>query len=220
MNVDGLNESVNARSYDSPTRRAQADKTRRDIADAARTLFVERGWSGTRVRDVAAAAGVSEPTVYAVYGNKAGLATALLDSLTAAVDFRGHVSELKAAEGDPPRQIAALVAVDRQLFEHGADAITVIREAGRSNADLAPVYATGRRQGDEARRRVYGSWPAQVWRAGVGLEDALDTAAALLSVDVYLELMQARGWSADRVETWWTDTLVRLLLRDPGPGSA
>ena len=77
MNVERLNESVNARSYDSPTRRAQAEQTRRQIAHAARTLFVERGWSGTRVRDVAAAAGVSEPTVYAVYGNKAGLAMAL-----------------------------------------------------------------------------------------------------------------------------------------------
>jgi AcrR family transcriptional regulator len=214
MNVERLNESVNARSYDSPTRRAQAEKTRRQIAHAARTLFVERGWSGTRVRDVAAAAGVSEPTVYAVYGNKAGLAMALLDSLTAPIDFPRHMSEIKAAEGDPRRQIAALVAIDRQLFEHGADVITVIREAGRSNPDLAPVYVAGRRQGDEARRRVYGSWPAQAWRDGVTLDDALDTAAALLSVDVYLELTQARGWSPDRVEAWWTETLARLLLRD------
>lgn len=215
MNVERLSESVNARSYDSPTRRAQAEKTRRQIADAARTLFVERGWSGTRVRDVAAAAGVSEPTVYAVYGTKAGLAMALLDSLTAAVDLPRHMSELEAAEGDPPRQIAALVAIDRQLFEHGADAIAVIREAGRSNPDLAPVYAAGRRQGEEARRRVYGSWPTQVWRDGVSLESALDTAAALLSVDVYLELTQARGWSPDAVQTWWADTLALLLLRDP-----
>jgi len=214
MNIERLNESVNARSYDSPTRRAQAEKTRRQIAHAARTLFVERGWSGTRVRDVAAAAGVSEPTVYAVYGNKAGLAMALLDSLTAPIDFPRHMSELTAAEGDPRRQIAALVAIDRQLFEHGADVITVIREAGRSNPDLAPVYVAGRRQGDEARRRVYGSWPAQAWRDGVTLDDALDTAAALLSVDVYLELTQARGWSPDRVEAWWTETLARLLLRD------
>jgi TetR/AcrR family transcriptional regulator, regulator of cefoperazone and chloramphenicol sensitivity len=217
MNVERLTQSVNARSYDSPTRRAQAEKTRRQIADAARALFVEKGWSGTRVRDVAAAAGVSEPTVYAVYGNKAGLATALLDSLTAVVDFPRHLSELRAAEGDPVRQIAALVAIDRQLFEHGADAITVIREAGRSNPDLAPVYATGRQQGEEARRRVYGSWPEQVWRDGVSVQDALDTAAALLSVDVYLELTQTRGWSADRVQAWWADTLVHLLLQDPRP---
>jgi AcrR family transcriptional regulator len=217
MNVERLSESVNARSYDSPTRRAQAEKTRRQIADAARRLFVERGWSGTRVRDVAAAAGVSEPTVYAVYGNKAGLATALLDSLTAAIDFPRHMSDLKAAEGNPALQIAALVAIDRQLFEHGADAITVIREAGRSNPDLAPVYAAGRQQGDEARRRVYSSWPAQVWRDGVSLEDGLDTAAALLSVDVYLELTHARGWSPDRVQAWWTETLALLLLQDSGP---
>jgi hypothetical protein len=124
------------------------------------------------------------------------------------------MAEIKAAQGDPPRQLAALVAIDRQLFEHGADAITVIREAGRSNPDLAPVYAAGRQQGEDARRRVYGSWPAEVWRDGVNLEVALDTAAALLNVDVYLELTQARRWSPDRVQEWWADTLVRLLLRD------
>ena len=66
---------------------------------------------------------------------------------------------------------------------------------------------------------MYGSWPSQVWRDGVGLEDALDTAAALLSVDVYLELTQARGWSPDRVEAWWAATLAHLLLRDPQPGA-
>ena len=161
MNIDRLSESGNTRSYDSPTRRAQAAETRPQIADAACALFVERGWAGTRVRDVAAAAGVSEPTVYAVYGSKAGLATALLDSLSGAADFPRHLAEVKAAEGDPRPQLAALVAIDREIFEHGADAITVIREAGRSNPDLAPVYAAGRQQGEQARTRLFGGWPAE-----------------------------------------------------------
>ena len=81
MNIEPLSESGKSRSYDSPKRRAQADETRRAIADAARRLFLARGWAATRVRDVAKEAGVSEPTVFAVYGNKAGLAMGLLDSL-------------------------------------------------------------------------------------------------------------------------------------------
>jgi AcrR family transcriptional regulator len=217
MNIDGLSESGNTRSYDSPTRRAQAAETRAQIAEAARTLFVERGWAGTRVRDVAATAGVSEPTVYAVYGSKAGLATALLDSVSGAVDFPRHLAELKEADGDPVRQLAALVAIDRELFEHGAEVITVMREAGRSTPDLGSAYAAGRERGERARAHFFGSWPPEVWRDGMSLEEALDTAAAILTVDVFVELTRERGWSADRVQAWWCDTLVRLLLRDPLP---
>ena len=101
MNIDGLSESGKSRSYDSPKRRAQADETRQAIAAAARRIFVERGWSGTRVRDVAEEAGVSEPTVYAVYGNKAGLAMALLDSLDDAADVPRMFRELREGNGDP-----------------------------------------------------------------------------------------------------------------------
>ncbi|MGH3447858.1 MAG: TetR family transcriptional regulator, partial [Nocardioidaceae bacterium] len=46
------------RPYASPRRREQAQITRADIAAAARRLFMARGWAGTRVRDVAAEAGV------------------------------------------------------------------------------------------------------------------------------------------------------------------
>ena len=134
MNIERLSESGKSRSYDSPKRRAQADETRRAIADAARRLFLERGWSATRVRDVAAESGVSEPTVFAVYGNKAGLAMGLLDSLDDDADVPRMLGGLKDAEGDPREQLAVLLAFDRRLFEHGAEAIVVIREAGRAQA--------------------------------------------------------------------------------------
>jgi AcrR family transcriptional regulator len=213
MNVERLSEPVKGRKYESPTRRAQAEATRRQIADAAWSLFVERGWSGTRVRDVAQAAGVSEPTVYAVYGNKAGLASALLDSLEGAADPRRLGAELGAAAGDPRAQLAAVAGFERRLFENGAEAITVIREAGRTVPELAKVVAKGRARGEGQRRRLFASWPADAWRDGVGVDDALDYSAALYNADLFLLLTRERGWSAERVERWWLDTLGQLLLR-------
>ena len=71
-----------SRRYRSTLRDQQAERTRRLIAKAARERFLAHGWGGTSVRSVAEAAGVSEATVYAVYGNKAGLAMSLLDSAT------------------------------------------------------------------------------------------------------------------------------------------
>ena len=213
MNIDRLSESGKSRSYDSPKRRAQADETRRAIAAAARKLFLERGWAATRVRDVAAEAGVSEPTVFAVYGNKAGLAMGLLDSLDDAADPMRMLGELDDAVGDPRRQLTALLSFDRRLFEHGADAIVVIREAGRAKPELAEVVTQGRARGDRNRRRIFRSWPDGALREGVDVDRARDVYAAVSNVDVYLVLTRERGWTPDQVEQWWVETLALLLLR-------
>ncbi|MCW2597450.1 MAG: TetR/AcrR family transcriptional regulator, partial [Jatrophihabitans sp.] len=50
-----------------------AARTRAEVLSAASDLFVERGWSGTSIRDVARGAGVSVETVYASVGTKAEL---------------------------------------------------------------------------------------------------------------------------------------------------
>jgi TetR/AcrR family transcriptional regulator, regulator of cefoperazone and chloramphenicol sensitivity len=214
MNIERLSESgKGSRRYDSPTRRAQAEETRRAIAAAARELFLERGWAGTRVRDVAVQAGVSEPSVYAVYGNKAGLAMALLDSLDDAADPMRMMRELDEAKGDPARQLAVLTEFDRRLFEQGGDAITVIREAGRTKPELAEIVVQGRQRGDRNRRRIFRSWPEGTLRDGLDVDGARDVYAALSNVDVYLVLTRERGWSPERVEKWWAETMARLILR-------
>ena len=46
---------------------------RERILDHARELFAARGYAGTQVSDIAAAAGVSIPTVFARFGSKVAL---------------------------------------------------------------------------------------------------------------------------------------------------
>lgn len=214
MNIERLNESVKGRrKYDSPARREQAEATRKQIADAARRAFIERGWAGTRVRDVAAEAGVSEATVFAIHGNKAGLARSLLDTVDAAAGVPLLMSDLKAAEGDPAAQLAAWVTFDRGLFERGYDLIVMMREAQRSEPDIDAAYKEGRRRGSEAQRSMFRSWPADVLREGVTPERASDIFAGLCNVDVYRVLTEERGWTPDQVEEWWRGALTALLLR-------
>src|SRR6188472_4576729 len=90
-----------SRPYRSALREEQAERTKLLIARAARERFVDTGWAGTSVRSVATAAGVSEATVYAVYGTKAGLAVSLVDSADADADIARTIAELAAAVGDP-----------------------------------------------------------------------------------------------------------------------
>ena len=197
------------RRYESMRRATQAQETRADIAGAARELFMTKGWAATTVRDVAREAGVSVPTVYAAYGSKAGLAQALVDAAALAADRSRQLADLEAAT-TPAEQLAAMVAFDRRLFERAGDLNTLVREAGRTEADLARLYEEGRRAADEVRTQVFGSWPPGTLRTDE--PTAVDVYAALCTIDVFTTLTGERGWSPERVERWWRDVLTRELL--------
>ncbi|MET7670513.1 TetR/AcrR family transcriptional regulator [Micromonospora luteifusca] len=200
------------RRYESLRRAAQAAETRGEIASAARRLFLSRGWAATTVRDVAREAGVSVPTVYAVYGNKTGLIQALVDAANIAADPPQSLAELEGAGNDPVRQLAAMAGYDRRLFERAGDVIALVREAGRTEPALATAYRDGRQQGDETRNQVFSSWPVGVLREGLDIRAAVDIYAAICNIDVYTTLTDERGWQPDQVERWWTEALARELL--------
>lgn len=202
------------RRYDSLRRTAQAAQTSAEIAGAARELFVAKGWAATTVREVARAAGVSVPTVYAAYGNKTGLTRALADSADLAADMPRLLAELENA-AEPAQQLAAMAGYDRRLFERAGDVIVLLREAGRVEPELAQEYRAGRQRADDSRIQVFSSWPNGTLRAGLDISGAVDIFAALCNIDVYSTLTVERGWSPDRVEQWWAEILGRELLGLP-----
>ncbi|MFI7707742.1 TetR/AcrR family transcriptional regulator [Nonomuraea sp. NPDC049480] len=208
-----------SRRYDSLRRATQAQETRAEIARAARRLFVSQGWAATTVRDVAREAGVSVPTVYAAYGNKTGLTRALADAADLSADAPQMLAELEAPETGPERQLAAMAGYDRRLFERAGDVIALIREAGRTEPELAEAYRDGRRRGDETRVWVFSRWPPGVLRSGLDVRAAVDVYAAICNIDVYATLTAERGWPPDRVERWWGEALARELL-ERGDGAA
>lgn len=200
------------RAYDSVRRADQAQRTKDAIAQAARRLFTAHGWTATTVREVAQEAGVAVPTVYAAYGNKTGLALALADAADLAADLPAELVEIEAAQGDPAGQLAAMAAFDRRLFERSGDLVLMLREAGRTEPDLAGVYRDGRRRADAFRTEVFSSWREGTLRTDV--PTAIDAYAALCNIDVYRTLTEERSWTPERIETWWAALLPRELLAD------
>jgi AcrR family transcriptional regulator len=86
-----------------------AAETRERLLRAAADVFAERGYDGTRVADIAAAAGVSNGALYAHFPSKADL---LVDALR--THGRRLLAELFAA--DPNRSITELLlAIGRWL---------------------------------------------------------------------------------------------------------
>lgn len=64
-----------------PAERADAARNRQRVLAAAAQLFAERGVDAVTMDDVVAAAGVGKGTLYRRFGDKTGLAVALLDDL-------------------------------------------------------------------------------------------------------------------------------------------
>ncbi len=86
-----------------------AAETRERLLRAAADVFAERGYDGTRVADIAAAAGVSNGALYAHFPSKA-------DLLVAALRTHGRhlLGELFAADPDQP-VVDLLLTVGRWL---------------------------------------------------------------------------------------------------------
>lgn len=70
---------VELRPAPPPKERADAARNRAAVLDAAARLFAARGVDGVTMDAVAAAAGVGKGTVFRRFGDKSGLAVALLD---------------------------------------------------------------------------------------------------------------------------------------------
>jgi AcrR family transcriptional regulator len=91
-----------------------AAETRERLLEAAADVFAKRGYDGTRVADIAAAAGVSNGALYAHFPSKAEL---LAEALRA--HGRAMLADLFAA--DPHRSIADLLLVMGRRLPHQLD---------------------------------------------------------------------------------------------------
>jgi AcrR family transcriptional regulator len=81
------------RSYKSSMRRNQARETRERIADAAEALMKAQSYEKTSISAIAAEAGVSAQTVYAVFGSKQRLLVYLM-TRTIDSDYAGYRREM------------------------------------------------------------------------------------------------------------------------------
>ncbi|WP_164473713.1 TetR/AcrR family transcriptional regulator [Gordonia insulae] len=202
------------RAYRSPRREAQARETRERLIAAARRLFADGGWNGTTLKAIAREAEVAEPTVYAVFGNKAGLAMALTDTVDDEADVATLVAELDAAPG-PAHQLEAMARFEKRMYDGAGDIVRLLHEGARTNHDLDVAYREGLSRGDAGRRRVLSGWPTGALRAGLTLDQALDLCSLALSFEVWDHLAH-RGWSSDQIAAWATAMLTREILRDQG----
>lgn len=201
----------------------QARATRRRIVDAAAALFIDQGYAGTAITEIAERAGVAVQTVYFHFGNKRALVKEAVDVAAVGDDApvplmeRPWMEQLRS-EPDPGRVIALWVEQGSAIFVRVAPIMGVVREAAASDADMAQQWSVNEQQRLTAfQMLVEALADLGALRPGLSAEEATDLVFALNSLEMFTLLTTGRGWSVAQWEDWLARTLAASLLADlPG----
>ncbi len=187
---------------------------------AATALFLERGYDGTSLADVARAAGVARPTVVAAFGNKPALLSRVLDEAMVgddepvAVRDRPWFTPVWDAE-TPEGVLTAYARVCVIIGARAGQVVEVVRRATDSAPEVAELWAgwlRGRREG--AAMVVERDLVSAALRPGLTPQTAGDVLWTLNDPNLYVSLVSLRGWAPDVYETWLAETM-RTLILDP-----
>ena len=206
------------RSYHSSLREAQAGQTRMRILDAAQRLFAERGYAATTMDSIASGAGVATDTVYASFGNKAGVLHRLLDVRVGGDDAAVPLLEREGpqavrAEPSQKRQVLGFAAGIAEILERARPVDEIMRGAAAADPEVAALRGRMQAVRFENMKRFV-SWLAArgPLRSGMDEEEAAGIVWTLTSPEVHGLLRQDRGWSQDRYVSWLGDTLIRTVI--------
>jgi AcrR family transcriptional regulator len=179
------------------------------VLDAAFHLFLERGYEGTSMEAVAAAAGVSKPVVYACFAGKKELFEELLRREEGRVlDMIQRSMPADVNVEDPePLLVDALTAFLRAVAE-APDAYRIIVLGEGANAAIAHRIQRGRALVTDAVAALARRW-LEERHASIDSEAG---ARLLGTVIVGLAESGARAMLRDP-DTWTPELLGRLLGR-------
>jgi AcrR family transcriptional regulator len=178
------------------------------ILEAARTLFVDQGFAATSVAAIAAAAGVSAPTVFAVFGSKVNLLKEAAETTIV-----GDTETIPMAERDEMRHVHAGETAE-EVLDRLAELV-----ASRSAA-VQPIFAViyGARDGHpeiaslvellDNQRLIGATRLARTVADRLGTDDEKlinelrDGIWTAMSTTTYEALVVQRGWTPARYQRW------------------
>lgn len=216
-----------SRPYRSSRREAQARLTRQRVLAGATTVFLDHGYAGATIRAIATEAGVSVPTVEALFGTKARVLKAAIDVAIAGDDepvpvlARGWAEMARQSDTvDELLAVAASVIGPTQVRSAGL--VLAVFEGSSTDSALADLLAQlVAQRATTAEWLVDGLTRRARLRDGCSREEAIDTLWVLMDPAVFDRLTRQRQWTVDHYETWFASSVRRLLVPDtPAPMSS
>ncbi|MGH8991088.1 MAG: TetR/AcrR family transcriptional regulator [Acidimicrobiia bacterium] len=204
------------RRYRSPLRAEQALLTRRRILDVAQSRFLESGWAATTMKGIADEASVAPTTVYAVFGSKRALISALIDEALTGLAEPDNLDWWADAirhpdQGERARRLVQLIC---GFLPRVAPLERVVREAAGADGEVASL-ARDLLQWRQAAVAAVVKTLAGEEGLSLSREDVADLLFALAGPEVYSLLVEVRGWSSRQFETYLTTMVDRFIDRPP-----
>jgi AcrR family transcriptional regulator len=183
--------------------RADAARNREKILCEAARLFKERGIQNVSMEEVAAAAGVGKGTLFRRFGDRAGLASSVLDE----GERRFQENFLRGPPplgpgASPTERIRAFGEARLDCLEIDADIAVAAERYSPATRYLHPVYTTYRLH---LTSLITDADPE------CDVEYIADILLAALSADQFVYLRRARGMDLDRIKAGYADLVERLL---------
>jgi AcrR family transcriptional regulator len=207
------------RTYDSSRRKAQANETRRHILEAARKLFIERGYTGATAEAIAAEAGVAAQTIYANFKNKKRILVSLMN-VSPATGVEDHTPMADRAsvqavsqERNRRRQLQMFAQVVANNLDQVSAVFEVMADAAKIEPDLDRIIQKLNKQRLENMTFAVQQFAMNgPFRDNMDETYARDTVWTLTSSEVFLLLRRDRGWSKEKYAEWLAEMLTRALL--------
>jgi len=214
-----MSEPVKApRRYDASRRQAQARENRARMLTAARDLFLEKGYSGTAMPDVARAADLSVQAVYKAFANKATLLKAVFDATVAGDDepvpmaARDTIAAV-VAEPDARRKIELYTGHLAEMHPKVVPLQLLVRAAAGVDPAAAEVWEQIRGDMLNAMTMFTRDLVATgQTRADRDADDLRDILWAYHSAELYELLVLARGWTAQRYGQFLAEAMSAAVL--------
>lgn len=207
-------EPVKKRRYHSELRAQQAARTRATIVEAAGELFLADGYARTTIRAIAERAGVAPDTVYAVFGTKVRVLTAVLDARLAPagednVTDRDDAQAVRTA-GDQRQQLRLFASGIAAILTDARPVYEVLRTAYAVEPEVREVFDEMESARLTNMQRLAG-WLQDNGPLRVDADRAAVIIWTLASPDVGRMLCDVQGWSeAEHAE--WLETMLTCAL--------
>jgi AcrR family transcriptional regulator len=208
-------EAQPRRRYDRSRRQAQAEATQREIVQVAHDHFVAGGYRATTVVAIAAAAGVSVPTVYAGFPTKADLLRRAIEIAFAGdgapVPVAGRPTAQWVADADDPVELLGRYAqMCGELASRAGRIYGVLVAAADGEPVLAELLDTFEAQRLKAARQIALAVRERGGLApGTSLDHARDVVWIANSPDLF-NLAVKRRWSLERYVAFVRGVLLQV----------
>ena len=213
-----MKNNVKKRTYDSSGRRQAAEATRASILNAARQVFLEKGYAAATMPKIAQAAGIALDTVYATVGKKPAVFRLLIEMAISGAD-----TPIPAEERDYVRAIRQAASVEDKLKIYAAaiariqprlaPLVALLREAAQQDAELEALWKSiADRRAANMLLFAQDLLDTGSIRADLSLQKIADILWSMNAPEFYLLLTQGRGWSTEEFEDWLATAWIRLLI--------